>query len=107
MNMNTKLETLRALVEFQQNVRLVAEGMPFTIAYERGAKLVTSTKYTKLNIGPNCNMSGRYMVDNATGNIYGIKGYSVINKAKQYGNLDTIHNWDWSDYLAVPIGVSK
>ncbi len=31
----------------------------------------------------------------------GIKAYGVIHRGHRYGTLDTIHEWDWSDYRAV------
>lgn len=57
--------------------------------------------YTKVDVGPNHNMSGKYMVDNATGVIYGIKGYGQVHKGHQYGTLDTIDEWDWSGYTGL------
>ncbi len=53
-------------------------------------------KYTKVDVGS----SGKYMVVNETGEIFGIKGYGVIHRGHQYGTLDTIHEWDWSGYTA-------
>jgi hypothetical protein len=41
------------------------------------------------------------MVDNATGEIFGIKGYGVIHRGHRYGTLDTIGDYDWSGYHAV------
>ena len=40
-------------------------------------------KYTRVDIGS----SGRYMVVNATEEIYGIKAYGVINRRHYYGTL--------------------
>ena len=40
-------------------------------------------KYTKVDVGS----SGRYMIENDTGNIYGIKAYGVIHRGHCYGNL--------------------
>jgi len=51
-------------------------------------------KYTKVDIGT----SGYFMVDE-NGNIFGIKGYGVVNKKKQYGTLDTINEWYWGGYV--------
>jgi hypothetical protein len=55
--------------------------------------------------------SGCYMValvdnpakDIKKGDIVGIKAYGVPNLIRRYGNLDTIHEWDWSDYRAVRV----
>lgn len=53
-------------------------------------------KYTKVDIGH----SGRYMVVNDTGEIFGVKGYGVIHRGHAFGTLDTIDQWDWSGYRA-------
>ena len=57
-------------------------------------KVKPSRKYTKVNVGD----SGRYMIENDTGNIYGIKGYGVVHRGHWYGTLDTIDEWDWQSY---------
>lgn len=57
-------------------------------------------KYTKIDD----RTSGRYMIENATGEIYGIKAYGVINRGHFYGNLDTIDSYNWGYYKAVKIG---
>jgi len=41
-------------------------------------------KYTKVDVGT----SGRFMVVNATGEIYGIKAYGVIHRGHYFGTLD-------------------
>ncbi len=41
------------------------------------------------------------MVENETGNIYGIKAYGVIHKGHFYGTLDTINLYFWGEYRAV------
>ena len=48
-------------------------------------------KYTKIDVGT----SGRFMVVNATGEIFGIKAYGVIHKGHFYGTLDTINARNW------------
>ena len=69
------------------------------------ASLVVKTsqgpKYTKVDVGTGPHLSGKYMVVNATGEIYGIKAYGVIHRGHAYGTLDTIDQWDWSGYVAV------
>lgn len=57
-------------------------------------------KYTKVDVGPEHNMSGKYMIDNASGVIYGIKAYGVVHRGHVYGTLDTVDEWDWSGYVA-------
>lgn len=54
-------------------------------------------KYTKVDVG----RSGKYMVVNETGQIFGIKAYGVIHRGHQYGTLETIHDWYWGEYTAI------
>lgn len=60
-------------------------------------KVTHAQKYTRVDFGS----SGRYMVENATGEIYGIKGYGVIHRGHHYGNLDTVEGWNWGRYYGV------
>jgi len=60
------------------------------------AHYIIGKKYTKIDIGT----SGRYMIDNTTQEIFGIKAYGVINKRHNYGTLSTIGNYFWGDYKA-------
>ena len=57
-------------------------------------KVKFGQKYIKVDVGS----SGKFMVEAATGNIFGIMGYGVIHKGHFYGTLDTIGDYDWSDY---------
>ena len=53
-------------------------------------------KYIYIDVGH----SGKYLVVRETGNIIGIKAYGVPHWGKRYGNLDTIHDYNWGDYSA-------
>ena len=70
------------------------------------ARVVVKTsrgpKYTKVDVGTGPYLTGKYMVVNDTGEIFGIvKAYGVIHRGHAYGTLDTIDQWDWSGYVAV------
>lgn len=41
---------------------------------------------------------GRFMVDNKSGIIYGIKGYGQVHKGREYGTLETAGQWYWGEY---------
>lgn len=45
--------------------------------------------------------SGKLMVVNDTGEIFGIKAYGVIHRGKKYGTLDTINEYYWGEYHPV------
>ena len=95
--MLTKFEELCAMIETQQRARLVADGMERLLDgphYTGSIKM--GRKYCNIDFGG----SGKYMVELATGAIYGIKAYGVIHRGHQYGTLDTIKDWDWSGYTA-------
>lgn len=53
-------------------------------------------KYARVDVGT----CGKYMVDLATGEIFGIKAYGCIHRGHRYGTLDTIAEWNWSQYHA-------
>jgi len=59
------------------------------------------SKYTKVDVGGKHNRSGKYMVENATGRIFGIKAYGVIHRGHSYGTLDEIADWNWGGYVGV------
>lgn len=61
------------------------------------ARIVPGRKYTKVDLGgdgigrdgkPWAIWSRCYMIDNETGDIFGIKGYGKIHKGHKYGNLN-------------------
>jgi len=56
-------------------------------------------KYTRVDVGPEHNISGKYMIDNATGEIFGIKGYGRIHRGHRYGTLGTIDSYEWGGYV--------
>jgi hypothetical protein len=98
MDISTKLETLRRTIEEQQRARLVADGMSsLLLGSHYTGSIKMGRKYANIDFGG----SGKYMVDLATGEIFGIKAYGVIHRGHRFGTLDTIEAWDWSNYRAV------
>jgi len=61
------------------------------------ASYIINKKYTYINIGT----SGGYVVENSTGNIYGIKGYGQIHRGHFFGTLETINDYYWGDFTAI------
>lgn len=59
----------------------------------------TKKKYTCVDVGT----SGKYMVDNITGEIFAIKGYGKVDKFKKFGTLETIYQYYWGEYLGVKL----
>ena len=102
MDIAAKLEHLRELIEFQQEARYLAfytnpEYREAQAKHDSNTRIKMGRKYANVDVG----QSGKYMVELSTGNIYGIKAYGVIHRGHQYGTLDTIYEWDWSDYTAI------
>jgi len=62
-------------------------------------KVKPGSKYTKVDVG----RSGKYMVVNTTGEIYGIKAYGVIHKGHYYGTLETMNEWNWGGFYGVKL----
>lgn len=71
-----------------------------SIERESDVRLVHGKKYTKLDVGPMGQWSGKLMID-AEGNIFGIKAYGVIHRGHYYGTLETVNDWFWGDYAPV------
>lgn len=100
MSFTEKLERFRALLEKQEAEGLLRRhpdwklGLPIV-------RTVTRRKYTLVDVGDLHNWSGKYMVENSTGEIFGIKGYGKIHRGHHYGNLDTIAGWNWSEFHAI------
>jgi len=92
-----KLENFRLRVECDQIARYRESYPNSNEELCRNATVTTSkpgTKYCKVDVGS----SGKYMVEVATGNIFGIKGYGQVHKGHFYGTLDTMDEYFWGDY---------
>lgn len=95
--MNTQIELFANLLAEQQELALVQQGYtPELHNYVVTVKI--GKKFAKVDIG----LSGRYMVDLATGEIFGIKAYGVVHRGHRFGTLHTIQDWDWRGYYANP-----
>lgn len=94
--MKNKLETFRALLEAEHIKGLLAKGYDPTIG-NHTCTVKIGRKYANVDVGG----SGRYMVDLATGEIFGIKAYGVIHRGHYFGTLDTINDYHWSEYHAI------
>jgi hypothetical protein len=90
-----KLDSFTNLLVFQQLQQLATDHMVCEAnVNNKQVHCHLGKKYTRVDIGA----SGRFMVDNSNGAIYGIKGYGQVNKAKPYGTLDTINEYFWGNY---------
>lgn len=87
------IERFRAILEKAQKSGLVKEGYTPSF-HDYSCTIKMGRKYANVD----CGGSGKYMVVLETGEIFGIKGYGVINRKRAYGTLDTIDEWNWTDY---------
>ena len=97
MNQDTiiKIGIFAALVEEQQLASLKARGLTCQANIDNcKTKTKIGKRYTKVDVGS----SGKFMVENETGNIYGIKGYGVVHTGHFYGTLDTTAEYNWGNY---------
>ena len=94
-NFDAKLEQLRVTIEQQQRAGLEAQGYD-PANHRHDCRIKFGRKYVNIDVGD----SGKYMVDIATGEIFGIKAYGVIHRGHRYGTLDTVHDWFWGEYTA-------
>jgi hypothetical protein len=91
------VEEFAQLVLAQQRARIAARYSQWQADAET-VQVVPGPKYTKVNLGPAHNMSGKFMIENATGVIYGIKAYGKVHKGHMYGTLETVDQWYWGNY---------
>lgn len=98
MTYDEKIKRFAQLFESDRISNLSPESLKYDFNISN-CKVVTypGKKYTKVD----CNGSGVYMVDNSTGEIFGIKAYGVPHKGHRYGTLDTITCYYWGGYRAV------
>ncbi len=96
--MINKLENLIKKITLDQQKRLAVNSLDCQCNLDNAiASYKIKKKYTYIDIGN----SGRYMVVNDTGEIFGIKGYGVIHRGHSFGTLDTIDDYFWGDYRAI------
>lgn len=80
-----RLDALLSLIEEIELKHLVERGLDCEANRDEcKTRAIGGSKYTKVDIG----RSGAYMIDNATGAIYGIKAYGVIKRGSQFGTLE-------------------
>ena len=95
MTIQDKIVLFAQLVEEQTKARLVEQGLSCSTNMNNAKTHIhEGKKYTRVDIGT----SGRYMVENSTGNIFGIKGYGQIHKGHFYGTVDTTNEYNWGNY---------
>lgn len=92
-----KLTDFAVLLEQDQLTGLIRRGVDCE-SNRTGAKtsVKIGKKYARVDVGS----SGKYMVDMATQQIFGIKAYGVIHRGHEFGTLDTIANYYWGNYRA-------
>ena len=93
--MNEKIIKLCEKITAQQQERLRKSDLACEtnlknyVAHSKEGK-----KYIKVDVGA----SGKLMIEKETEKIYGIKAYGVIHRGHFYGTLDTVDQYNWSDY---------
>jgi len=100
MSYEEKLENFRETFERHHNermARLYPTLTPDMIECETGYK------FDKVFVNNGTQRLGHYMVESRTGAIYGITSWTQVNKRRQYGTLDTVDQYDWSDFYARPL----
>lgn len=100
------IDEFAALVERQQVEQLHKDDLGCEAnVHNHRTRVVPGWKYTKVDIGH----SGKFMVVNETGEIFGIQGYGIIHRGHQYGTLETVGDYWWGNYqpVLIPQAVSE
>ena len=106
--MKNKIIAFAALVQAQSIQRLQEQSLDCEANLNNARTTIKEgQKFTKVDIGT----SGRYMVENSTGNIFGIKGYGQVHKGHFYGTVDTTADYFWGNYyperISSPLPLQK
>ena len=97
-NITDKLNLFAQLLEREQIQQLHTNGVGCQANIDNSkVTVIPGRKYAKVDVGT----SGKFMVEVATGNIFGIKAYGQIHKGHFYGTLDTINDYFWGEYYPV------
>lgn len=94
-DIENKIQKFATLLETQQIERLKAQKLDCQDNLDNSkVKVKPGKKFTKVDVGT----SGKYMIENETGNIFGIKAYGQVHRGHFYGTVETTDVYDWSDY---------
>jgi len=97
----SKLGDLVALITAQTKTRCNDQGLTYEGIERRwDVRIKPGKKYIKVDK----DKSAFLMIDKSSRQIYGCKGYGVVNLRHQYGTLDTINNFNWGDHSPVRKG---
>jgi hypothetical protein len=100
MTLTDKLNGFAAMLERQQLQHLILEDLAcFANQVNCKVRVIPGRKFTKVDVGS----SGKYMVENETGVIFGIKAYGQVHKGHRYGTLDTINDFWWGEYRGISL----
>jgi hypothetical protein len=91
------VEQLAALV-LEETKRRIATTYSEDLASRETVTVKPGRVYTKIDRSG----SGMLMIENATGNVYGIKSYGQVHKGHQYGTLATIGTYFWGEFYPRP-----
>jgi hypothetical protein len=89
-------EELAALI-LAQTREVIADAYGQAQADIELVNVIPGRVYTKIDRGPAHNPAGFLMIENATGEIFGIKAYGKVHKGHRYGTLATAAEWFWGD----------
>ena len=88
-----KINAFAALVKKERGEQMTADGYTYDFSQQIEPNVKPGKKYCKVDIGS----SGAFMITK-DGEIFGIKAYGVINRARYYGTLNTIDEIYWGHY---------
>lgn len=99
--MSITVDQLADMVTADQRARLTAK-YGAEMAADTRAIVRPGRKYTKVDVSTHGGTHGMLMVNVATGDIFGIKGYGQVHTGHRYGTLDTATAYFWGEYYPRP-----
>ena len=99
VGLDRAVEYVEKLEKFRQAFQAADKGCQ---DFGEKVEIETGRKFDKVYIKTSVQKLGRYMVDRNSWVIYGIKSWAQINERRTYGTLDTVDQYDWSQFYGVP-----
>ena len=90
-------------IEYTQKLTAFVNALSAQNAQHNGSwSLETGRKFDKVyvasgNGSTGIEKAGRYMIDKKSLTIFGIKSWAQVNPRREFGTLDTVNQFDWSN----------
>jgi len=105
--MAVKIKYYKDIQTFTANLlsKILARNSKLKSSVGTTVRVLPGKKYYKVMVG----LSGKFMLNVESGNLFYITGYGIPNYEKNFGYLPEIleKDFDWDGYSIIPVGGNK